>query len=67
MPRRPFFESPATRRLWIRLTPTQHQALQEMARANQTTMTEAVRQAVNEYVADYGERAVFCPPQTTGQ
>lgn len=57
--RRPYFDRPVSQRIWIKVTPSQRAALVEMAKANRTTVAAAIREAVNEYVSDYGERPVF--------
>jgi hypothetical protein len=49
----------STERLTIRLTPDERRDLETVARENGTSLAETLREAVNEYVADYRERAVF--------
>jgi len=49
----------ATVWLTIRLTPDQRSALKRAAHDNRTSLTGFVREAVNEAVADYGERRPF--------
>jgi len=48
-------------RLSVRLTPDERRDLESVARDNQTSLTDVLREAVNEYVADYRDRAVFQP------
>jgi hypothetical protein len=51
--------APARVRIPIYLTSDQRDALRTVATANHRPMTAVIREAVNEFVADYGERAVF--------
>jgi len=51
--------SPARIRIPIYLTADQRDALRRVAADNRRPMTTVIREAVNEYVGDYGERAVF--------
>ena len=46
-------------RVLLRLAPSEHARLRVVARAQGQPISEVLRDAVNEYVADYGERAVF--------
>lgn len=57
LPRIP--NSPATERIEFRLTKTERADLDAVAAENRAKVAELVRSAVNEYVADYRERAVF--------
>lgn len=41
------------------VTADEHEALKSMAAAQRQPMAAVIREAVNEYVADYGERSVF--------
>lgn len=43
----------------VRLTPSERADIGRVARENDTTITEVIREAVNEYAADYRERHVF--------
>ena len=43
----------------IRLTDSERRALDRVASDSRTTITDVLREAVNEYVADYGERLIF--------
>lgn len=49
----------ATERVSALLTPQERAALREIAKTNGLTVGQILRDAVNEYVADYGERHVF--------
>jgi hypothetical protein len=57
------FDAPATSRVAIRLTPVQRRDLERVAHENQTDLAGVIRQAVNEYVADYREIGVFRLPK----
>lgn len=46
----------------VRMTEEQRQDLEQVARDNQTTLSAAVREAVNEYVSDYRDKKVFKTP-----
>ena len=43
----------------VRLDPTEREQLHAIAKRQGTCMTAIIRGAVNEYVGDWGERAVF--------
>ena len=49
----------ATAAIRVRVTPAQRQAIQQAAEVNQTSPSGVIRDAVNAYVADYGDRPVF--------
>ena len=53
--RPPLFEGPATKRIHLRVTILQHEALQRVASENHAGISTVVRDAVNSYVADYDE------------
>lgn len=59
MARSPQFEEAAKKLVVIRLTTVQHRDLQRVATENNTDVSGVIRQAVNEYVADYGETKLF--------
>ena len=59
MSRHTDYDEPATSVLRIRVTPTQQRELEVVARENQTTISAMIRDAVNEYVADYREDVPF--------
>ena len=43
----------------VRITASERRDLDDVARENCVTVSEVLREAVNEYVADYRDRAVF--------
>lgn len=49
----------ASARIWGYLTPTERQALKLVARASGQTLGHLIREAVNEYVADFSEKHIF--------
>jgi len=51
-------------RVEIRVTPEQRRALDQVARETRSQVSGVIREAINEYVADYRERKVFCPYKT---
>jgi hypothetical protein len=53
------FGEVATLEVHLRLTPRERAEWQAVARETQTTVSALVREAINRYVADYGEREVF--------
>lgn len=59
MPRPPRSGEAATVLTVIRMTPTERRDLETVARENRTTIGGVLRDAANEYVADYRERPVF--------
>lgn len=64
--RQPRFGTPATRRTTIRLTDDQHRDLENVARENGISVSDVLRDAVNDYVADYRERPVFTGNTSAG-
>lgn len=50
---------PATDRIQVRVTPGQRLDLLRVAEENGTDISGVIREAVNEYVADYCDRRVF--------
>jgi hypothetical protein len=52
----------ASERMAFRLTDDQKRDLREIAKAEDRDMTMIVRDAVDEYVADYRERKLFTKP-----
>lgn len=59
---RPRYGEPANRVIHIRLTRRQYRDLTQVARDNQTTLAGLIREAVEEFVADYRENdPVFNP------
>lgn len=57
------YDQAATRPIVVRVTPKQHRHLLRVASDNQTNVSSVIREAVNEYVADYSETAVFRIPK----
>jgi hypothetical protein len=57
--RPPIGEGPATARVQLRVTPAQRLELRRVASENRTGVSGILREAVNEYVADYRERRAF--------
>ena len=51
----------ATDRIVVRVTPPERADLDAVARENHSTRAAVIRDAVNEYVADYRDRRVFSP------
>lgn len=49
----------ASERIWALLTPNERASLVAAAKENGITISQLIRDAVNDYVADYGERPVF--------
>ena len=56
------FGEPATETIRVRVTRQQRCALEQAARENQTDLAGVIRDAVNDYVAQYGEAEVFRGP-----
>lgn len=59
---RPKFDRAATQTIRVRVTPEQRRDLDRVARDNNSRMADVIRDAVNEFVNDYGERRVFRGP-----
>ena len=57
--RPPIDDVPATARLYVRVTPAQRLELRRVASDNRTGMSGIIREAVNEFVNDYGDRPTF--------
>jgi hypothetical protein len=57
--RKPRADTASQCRLSIRLTWEERAAVEEAAKANHVCIAEVLREAVNEYVADYGAPRVF--------
>jgi hypothetical protein len=49
----------ATARIEVRVTPAQRLEIQRVASDNRTGLSGILREAVNEFVADYGEKPPF--------
>jgi len=56
-PRR--YDEAATHRVTVRVTPTQRVALGQVAHENRSNVSGIIREAVNEFVADYRDGSVF--------
>lgn len=53
------FGSAATETIRVRVTPQQKHDLERIARENHTDLSGVIREAVNEYVADFRESPCF--------
>jgi hypothetical protein len=59
-PGRPrLFDEPASHRITVNVTSAQRLEIRRIASDNRTGMAGVLREAVNEYAADYGERRPF--------
>jgi hypothetical protein len=65
--RQPRTDKASTSRLTIRMTVDERAALEAAAKTNHVCLAEVLREAVNEYVADYGARPVFKEISATQQ
>jgi hypothetical protein len=61
--RPPIADTSATERVSLRVTPAQRLELRRVASENRTGVAGILREAVNEYVADYHERRLFGRPK----
>lgn len=50
----------------VRLSDTEHRELERIARENQQTLTDFIREAVSEAVADCSDDVVFARPTSDG-
>jgi len=57
--RKPLFDVPASQRIYVNVTPAQRLELRRVASVSQTGVAGVIREAVNEYVADFNERRPF--------
>jgi hypothetical protein len=57
--RPPLADVPSTARIELRVTPAQRLELRRVASENRTGVAGILREAVNEYVADYTDRQTF--------
>jgi hypothetical protein len=57
----------STAKVGVRLTSYEREELQRVARENRQSVAAVVRDAVNEYVADYRERGVFGGRNSSGR
>ena len=55
------YDTQADARISLNVTPAQLAELKLVARENRTTVSGIIREAVNEFVADYDERRPFAP------
>lgn len=65
MSRQPRTDAPATVRISVRVTVDERLDLEDVARQNLADISGVIREAVNEYVADYRERPPFVGRNTT--
>ena len=64
MARPAMFGQPASDAIRVRITRSQRRELEQVARENSSNIAAVIREAVNEYVADYREgAAVFRGPK----
>jgi hypothetical protein len=61
--RPPLYDVPASTRISVKVTPAQRLELRRVASDNRTGMAGIIREAVNEFVSDYGERRTFGRPK----
>jgi hypothetical protein len=54
---------PATAAIRVRVTPNERREIEQVARDNRTDLAGLIREAVDEYVADYREKCVFRSPK----
>jgi hypothetical protein len=57
--RPPLFDVAASDRISVHVTPAQRLELRRVAGDSGTTAAGIIREAVNEYMGDYGERRTF--------
>jgi hypothetical protein len=57
--RKPIGEGPATERIQVRVTPAQRLELRRVASESRTGMAGIIREAVNAFCDDAGERRLF--------
>jgi hypothetical protein len=57
--RPPIADEPSTARIEFRVTPAQRLEIRRVASDNRTGVAGLIREAVNEYVSDYGEKRLF--------
>jgi hypothetical protein len=63
MGRKPDREEVARVWMHVRMTVSERRDLDTVARDNNVTVSAVLREAVNEYVSDYRDRAVFSSPR----
>jgi len=52
-------DTAATDTIRVRVTPSERRDLEHVARENHTNLAGVIREAVNEYVADYRDEPTF--------
>jgi hypothetical protein len=57
--RPPLYDTPAATRISVKVTAAQRLELRRVASDNGTGMSGIIREAVDEFVSDYGERQLF--------
>jgi hypothetical protein len=57
--RPPIADAPSTARIEFRVTPAQRLELRRVATDSRTGVAGLIREAVNEFVSDYGEKRPF--------
>jgi hypothetical protein len=57
--RKPLHDVPASARISVAVTPAQRLELRRVASDSRSGVSGLIREAVNEYVSDYGERRLF--------
>lgn len=59
MPRPLRYDAAATVAIYVRVTPAQKRDLERIADDNDQTVSDVIREAVNEFVADYRDLPCF--------
>jgi hypothetical protein len=59
MSRPTLYDAPATETIRVRVTPAQKRDLERIAEENAAGVAGVIREAVDEYVADYRDRKCF--------
>ena len=57
--RPPLYDTPASARISVKVTPAQRLELRRVASDTGSGVSGIIREAVNEYVNDYGDRRLF--------
>jgi hypothetical protein len=57
--RPPLYDETASERIYVKVTPAQRLELRRVATDNRTGMSGIIREAVNAFCDDYGERRPF--------
>jgi hypothetical protein len=53
------YDEPVSQRIYVKVTPAQRLELRRVANDNGTGVSGLIREAVNEFCGDYGERRPF--------